>query len=70
MTNFVRVNLIVEGQTEETFVRDSIARELANKQVYLSHRLVKIGSGRGGLLTMPLRAVTSNAGSRRIVKPM
>ncbi len=49
MTDFVRVNLIVEGQTEETFVRDTIAVHLAQKQVYISHRLVKIGSGRGGL---------------------
>jgi hypothetical protein len=49
MTNQVRVNLIVEGQTEETFVRDTIAIHLAHKQVYLSHRLVKIGSGKGGL---------------------
>lgn len=38
-----RVNLIVEGQTEETFVRDFLKHELAQAGAYLAVRCVETG---------------------------
>jgi hypothetical protein len=47
-----RINLVVEGQTEETFVREVLSRYLVNQSVVA--RLVRMGSGssrshKGGL---------------------
>ena len=56
MSNVVRVNIIVEGQTEETFVRDILSRYLANVGVYVIARCVVTGRKhnriyRGGMTT-------------------
>ncbi len=56
MSNVVRVNIIVEGQTEETFVRDLLQRYLANVGVYAVARCVVTGrkrnqTFRGGMTT-------------------
>ena len=32
----IRLNVIVEGQTEETFIRDVLAEHLAQQNVYAS----------------------------------
>ncbi|AQS59184.1 hypothetical protein B0537_08900 [Desulforamulus ferrireducens] len=39
----IRVNIIVEGQTEETFVRDVLAPHLGNLQIVISVRCVETG---------------------------
>ncbi|NUM37070.1 MAG: DUF4276 family protein, partial [Candidatus Brocadiae bacterium] len=39
--SYVRVNIIVEGQTEETFMRDVLAPELADSGIYISARCVE-----------------------------
>ncbi len=49
MKSLVRVNFLVEGQTEETFVKDLIVNHLAKKGIYVACRLVVLGSGKGGL---------------------
>ncbi|HXG64431.1 MAG TPA: DUF4276 family protein [Blastocatellia bacterium] len=41
-----RLNILVEGQTEETFVRDVLSEHLANHQVYVSVRRVETGRDR------------------------
>jgi Domain of unknown function (DUF4276) len=41
MVEPVRLNIIVEGQTEETFVRDMLRHHLAVRQVYVSVRRVE-----------------------------
>ena len=51
----IRVNVITEGQTEETFVRDIIAPELGRKGIYLTARCVETSRTkskiyRGGLI--------------------
>lgn len=56
MSNVVRVNIIVEGQTEETFVRDLLQGYLANVGVYAVARCVVTGrkhsrTFRGGMTT-------------------
>ena len=51
----IRLNMIVEGQTEETFVRDVLAEHLLAFQVYPSARRAEtgrkriLGAQRGGL---------------------
>lgn len=52
----VRLNIIVEGQTEETFVRDLLAPHLGQYNVFASARCVETGrrqhqAYRGGLLS-------------------
>jgi hypothetical protein len=42
----IRLNMIVEGQTEETFVRDILAEHLFPFQVYPSARMVETGRKR------------------------
>ena len=42
----IRLNMIVEGQTEETFVRDILAEHLAAFQVYPSAQMVETGRKR------------------------
>jgi len=42
-----RLNMIVEGQTEETFVRDLLREELAHRGVYVSVRRVETGRKHG-----------------------
>jgi hypothetical protein len=37
----VRLNIIVEGQTEETFVRDMLREHLAAHLVYISARRIE-----------------------------
>jgi Domain of unknown function (DUF4276) len=56
-TNGVRVNIIVEGQTEREFVRDVLREALAFQQIYLTARAVETSRDRrankiyrGGLL--------------------
>ena len=48
-----RMYALVEGQTEETFVRDVLAPHLAQRSVYLNPVIIKTGrgggSGRGGI---------------------
>jgi hypothetical protein len=47
MSPGVRVNFIVEGQTEETFVRDVMGEPLANLGVYVAARCVETGRKHG-----------------------
>jgi Domain of unknown function (DUF4276) len=52
----IRINIIVEGQTEETFVRDVLKEPLAYKQIYLETRAIETSRDkrkiyRGGLLS-------------------
>lgn len=44
----IRMFVVCEGQTEETFVRDVIAPILANQQVYLIPRLISTSKGHKG----------------------
>lgn len=47
----IRVHVICEGQTEETFIRDIIAPQLANQKVFLTARLITTSKGhKGGAL--------------------
>jgi acyl-CoA-binding protein len=51
----IRVNIITEGQTEETFVRDILAPEFGTKEIFLTARSVETSRSksrvyRGGLL--------------------
>ncbi len=51
----IRVNVITEGQTEETFVRDILAPEIGRKGIYLTARCVETSRTkskiyRGGLI--------------------
>lgn len=46
--NNTRVNILVEGQTEETFVRELLAPHLANFQVWLKPRIVETSKGHKG----------------------
>lgn len=46
-----RVNIVVEGQTEETFVRDVLVHHLAALNVFVTARMVATSPGfRGGLV--------------------
>jgi len=48
----IRVYVVCEGQTEETFVRDVIAPVLAYQHIYLEARLIPTSkTGKGGSLT-------------------
>jgi hypothetical protein len=48
----IRVYVVCEGQTEETFIRNVIAPILANQQIYLIARLITTSKGnKGGALT-------------------
>jgi hypothetical protein len=52
----MRLHVVVEGQTEETFARDVLAPHLANFRVYADARLVEISRThhrvfRGGVKT-------------------
>lgn len=48
----IRVIAVCEGQTEETFIRDVIAPQLAHQQVFLTARLIPTSKGhKGGALT-------------------
>lgn len=56
MSEIVRVNFIVEGQTEETFVRDLLRDALAHGGIFISVRRVATGrkhghTHRGGMTT-------------------
>lgn len=56
MSHIARVNVIVEGQTEETFVRDLLQEPLASRGVYVMVRCVVTGwkhgrTYRGGMTT-------------------
>lgn len=42
-TGYARVNIIVEGQTEETFVRDVLCEPLAIQQVFVTAHCVETG---------------------------
>jgi len=46
--NHTRVNILVEGQTEETFVRELLAPHLATLQVYLTARIIETSRGHKG----------------------
>jgi hypothetical protein len=51
----IRVNIITEGQTEETFVRDILASEFGTKEIFFTARSVETSRSksriyRGGLL--------------------
>lgn len=47
-----RVNVLVEGQTEETFVRELLAPHLVPYQVYLTPRIIETSKGhRGGVVS-------------------
>ena len=48
----MRVYVVCEGQTEETFIRDVIAPVLAHRQIYLTARLISTSkNNKGGALT-------------------
>ena len=48
----MRVYVVCEGQTEETFIRDVIAPVLAHQQIYLTARLISTSkNNKGGALT-------------------
>lgn len=50
--NSARVNVLVEGQTEETFVREVIAPHLAGFQVWATARIVETSKGyKGGAVS-------------------
>ncbi|MEC5163459.1 MULTISPECIES: DUF4276 family protein [unclassified Janthinobacterium] len=50
--NHTRVNILVEGQTEETFVRELLAPHLTDFQVYLTPRIIETSKGhKGGLVS-------------------
>ena len=50
--NNTRVNILVEGQTEETFVRELVAPHLAAFQVWLTPRIVETSKGyKGGAVS-------------------
>jgi hypothetical protein len=56
MSGIVRVNFIVEGQTEETFVRDLLREALGLRGIFISVRRVETGrkhghAHRGGMTT-------------------
>ncbi|MGC9261035.1 MAG: DUF4276 family protein, partial [Phycisphaerae bacterium] len=44
----MRVNVVVEGQTEETFVKEVLAPALGYRRVYLTPRLLGTPGHRGG----------------------
>lgn len=47
----IRVHVICEGQTEETFIRDVIAPILANQNIFITARLIQTSKGhKGGAL--------------------
>jgi hypothetical protein len=48
----IRVNIFVEGQTEETFVRDVLAPDLSEKKIYPNAILISTSrQGKGGLVS-------------------
>lgn len=48
----IRVLVVCEGQTEETFIRDVIAPVLANSRIFLTARLIPTSKvGKGGALS-------------------
>ncbi|MDB9315259.1 DUF4276 family protein [Spirulina sp. CS-785/01] len=48
----IRVHVFVEGQTEETFVRDVLAEELQNAEIYLNPIVIKTSrTGKGGVVS-------------------
>ncbi|PWF45416.1 DUF4276 family protein [Massilia glaciei] len=50
--NHTRVNILVEGQTEETFVRELLAPHLVALQVYLTPRIIETSKGhKGGVVS-------------------
>lgn len=50
----IRVVVVCEGQTEETFIRDVIAPLLAHQQIYITARLIPTSKGhKGGALSYP-----------------
>jgi hypothetical protein len=50
--NNTRVNILVEGQTEESFVRELLVPHLANFQVWLTPRIVETRKGfKGGAVS-------------------
>lgn len=50
--NHTRVNILVEGQTEETFVRELLAPHLVGFQVYLTPRIIETSKGhKGGVVS-------------------
>jgi hypothetical protein len=50
----IRIIVVCEGQTEETFVRDVLAPLFAHQQIFLSARLIPTSKGhKGGALSYP-----------------
>ena len=50
MTDVVRINIFVEGQTEETFVRDVLYQPFSDKNIFLTPILVRTSArGKGGI---------------------
>lgn len=48
----IRINVFVEGQTEETFVRDVLAPYFVNSQIYLSATIARTSPGhKGGIVS-------------------
>jgi Domain of unknown function (DUF4276) len=48
----IEVIVVGEGQTEESFIRDVLAPQLANQEIFLSPRLIRTSSlSRGGALS-------------------
>ncbi|MBL1352943.1 MAG: DUF4276 family protein [Zetaproteobacteria bacterium] len=51
MSETIRIYLVVEGQTEQTFVRDILAPEMAQKGIFLEARLLGKSGHKGGNVT-------------------
>ena len=65
----IRLNMIVEGQTEERFVHDVLELHFAERNIFISVRCVETSRDRkrhkiyrGGMTTYQARNAISNAG--------
>jgi hypothetical protein len=65
MSRVARLNIIVEGQTEETFVQDVLQQPLAKGGVYISVRCVETGRKHG---RVHRGGITSYAKARRDIR--
>lgn len=51
-TEMIRINILVEGQTEETFIRDVVAPIFAHQQIFFNPILAQTSPGyRGGIVS-------------------
>jgi hypothetical protein len=62
MNTFIRINIVTEGQTEETFVRDVLEEPMAWKLLGLTPRSVETGRHRGQIFRGGLRTYAKARG--------